>query len=380
MTASTRIPGQVGKDRLHAPEELERGDAYVNKLLKAAAALNPERAAELIIPRYTWQEFVQYAHEKLFAINSERDHALQGWEKLGFTLKEFRLAPDSLEWHPVSDLPKALALPDPSEPGYEQVARKCADEALAIVNDDRCNRVRQMTRLEAFRREYDRDLAAGLITKLNPRLIPALVGPRNCIKCNGSDALTVRNGVFEFEDWRIDSDPLVFIAQDENGQRLREGEKYVCYVNPTAPGCLIACLPNRHTKTHYPISVCPPMPNPSKNDDAGIKASLGLQRSWFARALDPMRQRNAPDAAQLNFMRKHNAALLAGGKTEAEKQRGKTLRRAKLDSADLLDDESSSSSSSSSNSFSDAQPASVQAESSCADRCASADLDPSALL
>lgn len=335
------LAGQVGKDRLHAPEELERADAYVAKLLKASAAMEPERAAQLIIPRLTWEAFLERLWGKIAAIDADDRHEIEGWQKAKFVIQEFRMAPDALDWQPLSQLP---ALP--------------GDQALVIYNDDRCNRSRQLSRFEAWQSVYRRDLAAGLITRLPLEAIPAIVGPRNAIVCNGRDSHAVRGGVFTIEDSDIDSDPMEFIAADSNGDRLREGERFVCYLNPVAATHLIVC-----NSRHQVIAVCPRKNKPAANDEKAVAAELGMQRSWQARALAPMRDRNAEDARAVEFMKRHNAALMEGGKTEAEKARSKTLKRAALTADALLN--------------SDAQPA-EQAERPQEARCAS--FSPESLL
>ena len=309
------LPGQVGKDRLHAPEEMERADAYTQKLLKAAVAMDPERAAELIIPRLTWEEFIQAAFEKVSAINSDFEHSLEGWTRAGFLLKEWRPSPNSLDWKP---LPALAALPEPERNTL----------AVAISQNDLLYRVRKMARFEALQHSI-RKTQSG-ITKLAPEMIPALVGPRHAVR--KGEPLTVNCGVFEFEDWRISSDPLVFIAQDKDGHRFRQGDKFICYANPMAPHCLVAC-----DKDHRVISLCPPMPVAAANDQHAVQASMGLQRSWFARALAAQRTRHAPDAAALEFMRRHNQAVLQGQPSAADKHRAREIRKAALSPETLLD-------------------------------------------
>ncbi len=314
------LPGQTGKDRLHAPEEMERADAYNARLLKAAAAMDPERAASLILGRFTYHDFCQLAFERAAALDADPQHEIEGWEKCKFVIQEFRAAPESLDWQPVT----ALAQLNPAD-AHALVAR--------IKHDDRLYRPRRLSRFEAWQREYVSDRQAGLITRLNPELIPTIVGPRHALKCNGEQTLLVTNGVFHIEDSRIDPDPLEFLAQDREGNRLSNGSRFVCYLNPMAPHALIVC-----DKDHRVLSVCPPKPRPAAIDEHAVHASLGMQRAWYHRALAPVRARNAPDAAAIDFMKRHNAALLEGGKTEQEKQRSKTLKRARLNVEELLDD------------------------------------------
>jgi hypothetical protein len=51
------LPGQVGKDRDHSPEQMVGLERYNNQLLKAAAELKPEEAARLKFPVLEWNEW-----------------------------------------------------------------------------------------------------------------------------------------------------------------------------------------------------------------------------------------------------------------------------------------------------------------------------------
>lgn len=285
------LPGQVGLDRNHAPESMEREDAYINGLLKSAATMDPEQAARLILRRLTYPEFCEFAWMAKDAINTELKHDLRNWVKCGFVLHEWR--PDlQSPWQPVALLGDSIKqLPE----GEQQ-------HALArIRSDDRLYRTRQMSRFEAMQSLQ----ARGGLVKFEPHVIPQLVGIQHALR--KGDPLTVSGGVLEFEDWRVSPDPLVYLALKPDGNRLREGEKFVCFVNPMLPDRLLACDAKLRV-----IAVCDLMPEPSSNDERGVMASLGLKQAWYHRALKDMRERNAPDADGLKFMRAHNEAVRNG--------------------------------------------------------------------
>lgn len=292
------LPGQVGLNRDHSPEEVERADAYNNKLLKVAQNLDVARAAQIILPRLSWNEFVGIAHANIAAINEELDHKCQGWEKCGFLLKEWRREAAQLEWHPVHLL-----------------AEQNPEVQLAVAQNDLLYRVRRMSRAEAYAKH------AGELTTLPAHCIPALVGMEHALR-NG-DPLTVRNGEFEFEDWRIDPDPIRFLAVDRDGRPLREGEKFVAFCNPMSPEALVICDASLRV-----ISVCPPVLNPAHNDVAGVRAAMGAKNKWQAQKLAAQRERHAAAGAQVEFMKRHNAAVLAGtAKTDQEKLSARNVKR-----------------------------------------------------
>jgi hypothetical protein len=292
------LPGQTGLNRDRNPEEMDRTDNYNNKLLKAAQSMDVERAAQIIFPRLAWNEFVSLAHEKIAAINNERDHKCQGWEKCGFLLKEWRCEPHLLTWNPMPLL-----------------AEQSQEVQTSVATNDLLYRVRRMTRAEAYARH------AQELTTVPVHCIPALVGKNHALR-NG-DPFTVRGGEFEFEDWRIDSDPIRFRALDASGRPLREGDQFIAFCNPMQPDALVICDASLRV-----ISVCPPVDMPAHNDEAGIKRAMGAKNSWTAAKLAAQRGRHEADANAIDFIKRHNAAVLGGTATsQAEKKRVRNVKR-----------------------------------------------------
>ncbi len=278
------LPGQVGLDRLHSPEENGRAEAYNSRLLKAAPSLPVEQAANLILPRLTWGEFCSFVFEKWDAINSDTQHKIKQWERCGFLLKEWRAEINDV-WSTEASL-------------FEMPAEQREGILRVLGSNDALLRVRRMSRWEAHRKH------AGDLHRLDHSQIPAIVGQSNALR--GGEPLTVRNGVFEFEDWRIAPDALVYLAVNENGDRLREGEKFIGFCNPMSPAALIACDARLRV-----VAVCPPMLQPTPGVD-DIRPALGLKKSWWSRALAGQRARHETDAAGLRFMKEHNERVLAG--------------------------------------------------------------------
>lgn len=278
-------PGQVGKDRDHSPAQLHGAEAYNNALLKAAPLLPTDQAALVKFPFHTWTEFLDRA---LFAynwINNNTEHSLQGWEKLGFVAKEWRLD-ESSDWLPQSQL---LQLPD----AQQQLV-------VALIQQNQLlTRARQLSRMEVFNRFRSE------LTPLPHFQLPVLMGIENALR--GGEPLTVRSGIFEFEDREISSDPLRFVAMDNYGQRMREGEKYVCFVNPFNPSVLVAC----DSKLRV-LGECKPCLMPARNDIEGIRKAQGAAKKWEAAALAELQKRNAGAAAAKTAMHKHNAEIFRG--------------------------------------------------------------------
>ena len=280
------LRGQTGKGRDHAPEELERTDAYNNKLLKLAHVMGVDDASRLILPRMTFDEFTLVAHKVMNLINDDKDHACNSWEKCGFLTKEFRRdlkAP----WQPAALL-----------------AQESSDVRALVADSDQHFQVRRMTRAEADRKHVHE------LTALPFEMIPTLVG-----KDHAGEPITVQGGKFKFSDWRIGPDPLVFVAMDKNCQPLREGARFTPYCNPMSPDVLVIC-----DASGAVVSVCPPDLYPSKNDEAGVKAAMGAKNKWQAEKLTPQRARHAEAGKEVDFMKRHNAQVVEqAGTTRGER-------------------------------------------------------------
>ncbi|NOS70086.1 MAG: hypothetical protein HOP33_09160 [Verrucomicrobia bacterium] len=288
------VKGQTGKGRDFAPEEMERTDAYNNKLLKVAQAMGVEDASKLILPRMTFDDFTNVATKVMGLINDDPDHACNSWEKCGFITKEYR-AELSSTWNP-------LAL----------LAREQHEVQALVSQSDLHFRVRRMTRAEADR------TGTTELTPLPFEMIPSLVGPEYAGR-----PIPVIGGKFQFKDWRLGPDPLVFVAQDSSGHPLREGERFIPYCNPMSPDALVICDASGSV-----VSVCPPDLEPAKNDEAGVKAAMGAKNHWQAVKLAGQRARHAPAGSDVEFMKRHNAAVMDGKTVSPEdRQRQRNVKR-----------------------------------------------------
>lgn len=91
------LPGQMGKDREHSPEELHGREKNNNALIKALAFLPAERGALLRMPFLEFHAFMTLAGHVYEKINGRDWHDLEGWVEAGLLAHEFRLAQD-LPW------------------------------------------------------------------------------------------------------------------------------------------------------------------------------------------------------------------------------------------------------------------------------------------
>jgi hypothetical protein len=181
------LPGQVGKDRDHCPEELYGRERENERLLKAAELLGPSKRQLLRYPGLLWSQFQLLAMEIYRRINARTEHDLEGWEKSGHVANEWRLDP-SLPWMPTDQIPRpariTATIDPPAHPG--QSPNSAASVAFRPAG--------------SFHRLCN-PLAKG------PQLpFPDLLGP------NFGVLRTVRDAVIEITDQEIDPDPMLFNA------------------------------------------------------------------------------------------------------------------------------------------------------------------------
>jgi hypothetical protein len=252
------------------------------RLLKAMDTLSPDRASRLILPVLTFDEFCARALEIFHAIESRRDHELEGWEKCGFVEKEWRMSPE-LPWLPMASV---MRMND----GQRSVA-------LALIESDPLlTRIRKLSPMEVSKRHR------GDLVRVRAEQMPALVGLDRLEELGRE--LKVDRGMLTLSGREFGGE-LHFIAQRDDRNRLPNGEKVLALVNPHAPDQLVACDARGRV-----IGVCPLWHRPARNDAEGVLRQMGAQRHWDATRQADQDLRHAPYAEQHRAEVAHNAALL----------------------------------------------------------------------
>jgi hypothetical protein len=299
------LPGQVGPDRLRAPDDTAGRDRYNNSLIRAALAMPPERAALLRLPFLDWGQFTGLCLDIYARINARTDHELEGWVKSGLVVNEWRVN-DQQPWLPQATF---LALPAPEQAVMRQL----------IESSPRLSRARKLSPQEVFQS------GQGSLQKVKTFLLPVLLGPEF-----GTER-RVHNGLFEWDDQSISPDPIRFLARSNNAQ-LPEGEKYLTYLNPFSPTELVLC----NAKGGY-VGSCQPWASPCHSDVERIHRQMGMARKIEAELLAPVARRGADLSREKLAMHQHNAAVLAGKATADPR-----LRNFKGTMDDLVEDEAPS--------------------------------------
>lgn len=292
-----RLPAQVGLDRNHAPEEMHGREAYLRGLLKYAETAAVEQVQQLRLPVLTWAQFLHRGVELFDAINTNSEHALEGWTELGFHTIDWRL--DAAQ--PWQSQQKLLALPEDKRAAVE-----------ALVYDDAAlelRRPRNLSRQEAHDALLARERAAGNITTLSPWTWADLMGLEHA-----HEVTVQKNGLFTIQHRDFGTRPIHFLAAP-NGRHLRPGEKYLAFVNPWTPHLMLLCKANGAA-----VGLCEAWEVAGQNDEDAVLRQVGKQRQWLAQREEAMNNRHQFEALALTDLKAHNDAVQAGEAVTEEAQ------------------------------------------------------------
>jgi hypothetical protein len=290
------LPGQMGKDRDHSPEELHGREKHNNELIKAMAFLPPERAMLIRSPFLEFNQFLKLAGEVYDKINARDWHELEGWVESGLVANEFRLAHD-LPWMSVQ---RYLEAPD-----HERNAIK------ALIDRPGYAQARKMSPAEVW------DRGRGNLVRLPGYLAPQIIGPEN-----GVERRVGRNGMFEFEDSNIGPGTYRYLARavrpDGSQEQLVEGETYLTFCNPFEADVLYVCKAGE-IKGAY-VGACERWQSIRRDDVEAIKRQMGAAASEETRRLLPFQARHTEEMRQRTSDAKWNTAVLAGKPVTVEER------------------------------------------------------------
>lgn len=309
------LPGQTGLSRLTAPEEWHGCEHYLQTLLKAVPRLAPEESVKLRLPVLTYAEFAQHALVLTEAIRRSSDHALEGWDDLGFHAIEWRVNA-LMPWTPRA---KLLQMPE--------AERTAIEGLLDLPSPIPLRQARNLSRGEAFALTYAEAMKEGVIERLSPWKWGYIMGLEA-----GIESKVNEQHLFKIQRREFGPAPLYFLASI-NDRHLRSGETYTLFVNPWRPqrGALVCKADGAALGLVEMWNV------PGRNDGDAIARMAGKQKHWESTRLNRMNERHADDAAKRQHMIDHNDALLhPGEKTAAERAEERALNRKAI--ATLADD------------------------------------------
>lgn len=291
--ALDRLPGRTGSNaRLNGPAELHGREMVLARILKLLPTLAPERAQEMKLPFLTFRQFTHLAFEAMRSILEDPDHALEGWEELGYVKKLWRPDVSVLKW---SEQEEFERLPEHER----QVLAPClADPALALT------RTHRLSRWEVFQQQ--RHELTRCHMEQYCRLFPL---------DDGFEVTVSKQRLIEFTDRaRFGAEEFRFLANSRFGDFM-PGDKFLAFFNPLNPRWLQLC---KADGTH--LAMVEAWETRPRNDLEGIHKQIGKQAGWEGTKKQRLAARHFDEAEQRLHIAEHNAAVLKGGPVTAEEK------------------------------------------------------------
>jgi hypothetical protein len=306
------LPGQMGMDRDHSPEELHGREAHNNQLMKAIAFLPPERAALLRMPFWEFNTFMKFAGQVYEKINARDWHDLEGWVESGLIAHEYRLADDA----PWMRAERMLAASDEERAAISVLIRRPG-----------MSRIRKLSPAEVW------ENGRGRLMKLPGYLAPQILGQEN-----GIERRIGRNGLIEFEDRNLGPGTFRYLARafhpDKTEEPLPADETFLTFCNPFDPGVLHVCRAGTGRGAY--IGYCRRWESVSRTDLDALHRAMGAAAAEETKRLLPFRARHQEEMRQRTADAKWNAGVLSGKPmTAEEKQFQREITDTRITSEDV---------------------------------------------
>lgn len=277
------MPGQVGKDRDSQPES-HHGRTKENETLLAIANLYPAIANELRMGFLRLEQAVDLMHRIYDRLNQRTDHKIEGWEKAGLMLPEFRMTAGQ-PW-------QSLAIVDQWPDTQRQMIQGL------IQSDPTLRRLRRMSPAEA----WEHRLSKEHNRKLPLSALPAILGQ------DLGKIRTVREKSFIFQDSELGPGNHYYLAEcmsHAGPELLKNGSEWLTFVHPFRPEILIVCKPDGAYH-----GICRRQNIPTANDFSAIRKEHGKMQSLYNQALADTARR-ADTYGTRREDQAHNARVIA---------------------------------------------------------------------
>lgn len=333
------LPLQSGSPSsgIKGPVTTDRQLSYIAKIVSDVFKHVPHREHLLKLP--TWDFHTQLVpwltDYYQFGLAGRTDHALEGWERLGFVINEYTALPGSNTW---MDEQAFLSLPNESQLIIGNAAR---------LNPAQWSRRRNLSPLEAWNRRV------GFTPAPNALICEMIAG--ELVR-----EITVKQGWIEFEDQELSPDGLIYKAKFINGpcarQEIASGEKVAFVVNPFDDSTAFIVDAKNNCIGEVPLHkrVLPidtsafqaPTAFEARPDlsTPEFRAATGDKHERIAEILHPSRMLHREDVREARELREHNRRVLSGEAVTDEEiaaarsesaQRAASTRRVNEWSADL---------------------------------------------
>lgn len=284
------LPGQMGShQRLNGPAELHGREDYLQRVLKKSATLPADRAKKLILPVMTFHQFSSEAITRIAEWLDNRDHELEGWDKLEFEKCIWRPDERSLAWYDEEDFAR---LPEDEQ---RVLGLRLKDPNLDLTRAVKLSRREVWTKLRTE------------LVRFSPKQYHRLF-PRE----DGFEVTVQKNHLIEFRDReKFGPGEFRFLARDRHHGDAMPGEKFLVFFNPLQPRWLNVC---RADGSNYAMFEA--WDRAAKNDVDAINRSKGKQAAWETPRRHAIANRHHQDAEERNHMLEHNRAVVEGRETE----------------------------------------------------------------
>ncbi|MCX6994160.1 MAG: hypothetical protein NT011_13600 [Kiritimatiellaeota bacterium] len=310
-TIAAALPGQVGMDRDHYPEQMAGLSKYNEALIKAAAKLPVERARMLISFLLHFDIYTSIMSE-LYARMDDRDwHALEGWEKAGLMISEFCLG-EGGNWFPMENL---LAMkPD----------QRAAITAFLQTRPD-LQRTRRLSPREVWNRGKPN------LVRLSKYLTPEILEYDD-----GFTKKVQKDGLIVFEDRYLGPGKHIYFStvQTPDGfmQQLCREREYLLHVTPYHADSLFVS----DAESGAMIGIAPRYDLAQRFDQHGIETLMGRQAHDMKLLSDPIKDRHHDEAEVRAAMIRWNEEVLNGKiATRVDRQLQKDLAEMPVTSEDV---------------------------------------------
>lgn len=289
-SVAAALQGQIGKDRDHSPEQMYGLEQYNNQLIRAAAALPPERARLLTLPLLDFNTYVAAIAELYREMNLRDWHDLEGWEECGYTAVKYRVSPLADDWFPATRL---LDLPQ--------------DEYLMLYNTiqafpEKYSRTFRLSPQEVF--DENRDALVRLPKSCTPRILGERLAVLRTLRSDG--LIVYGNQEYGPSEFRY----LARTVTDPNGFEiaLRPGMKVAIHINPfNTDECFVS-----DAESGAYIGLARRWQTVCKTDVEALERMAGKQAAIEAELRAPIARRGAKLLREKAEMHRRNSAVLRG--------------------------------------------------------------------
>jgi len=313
-TAAASLPGQIGMNRDHSPEQIYGMQQYNNQLIKAAAAMSPERAKLLRYPFLDFHQYVSAIAELYERLDWRTEHNLEGWQESGYVATEFRVSSQFDEWLPMD---RMFALPPPEQNALT---------ALIHSQPELYARCRLMSPREVW------NAGKAALVRLPKSCMPMILGARlGIVRPVQSDGLiTFQNAEYGPGEFRY----LARDVQTPDGFiiHLQPGRDYLLHINPF---CVDECFVSDKDSEAF-IGLARRWQTVGKNDVEALNHQVGKQAHIEAELRAPLARRGQKLIQQKAEMHDHNARVMRGEPiTPEELFRARQIEEADPDRGDF---------------------------------------------